>query len=190
MQAMGEAARRINLDEIEWSAEQEARFHRKMVERALLSEEERAELQWFEWLGVVIRVRALGGTLRTLEKAFGGSRSWWGRQAPIIDDLASQLGQEGFDNPKRIKEALSQMGQETHERWRQMNGWSRQATPFAAPRDGEAERLMSGLTALERLINRNPNDIVADMEPEMRDKATRLAAMVAPWLAAIREDGR
>jgi hypothetical protein len=40
-------------------------------------------------------------------------------------------------------------------------------------------------TSLTRLINLNPNDIVADMEPETRDEATRLAAIVAERLAAV-----
>jgi hypothetical protein len=44
---------------------------------------------------------------------------------------------------------------------------------------------MSGLVALGRLINRDPNAIVAGMGPELRDEATRLAARVAAWLAAI-----
>ncbi len=56
----------------------------------IVSEEERREHQLLEWLGVVVRFRALGASWRSIAKAFGGSKSWWGRQAPAIDDLVSQ----------------------------------------------------------------------------------------------------
>ncbi len=44
---------------------------------------------------------------------------------------------------------------------------------------------MSALASLGQLINRDPNDIVEDMPPEMQEEAIRLAARVAPWLAHI-----
>jgi hypothetical protein len=179
----------INLNEIEWSAAEEARFHKKMAERATLSEEERAELRMLDWLGLVIRVRALGASLRSLEKGFGGSRSWWGRLAPALADLVSQVGQDGWNNPSRVKEALSQMGQETHERLRQINGWDRQSAPPAASDDSAEtdETLAAALANLGRLLNQDPSDIVPIMTPERRAEAERLAPLVAAWLRQLED---
>jgi hypothetical protein len=129
-------------------------------------------------VGLMVRLRAMGCSGRTLGKAFGYSTSTFARVwMPVIDRLVSHLGQDGWDNPSKIRDALasdpvalSHLGQSERS---------------GRPRDSEAARLMSNLASLGQLINRDPNDIVADMEPEMQDEAIRLASMVAPWLAQI-----
>ncbi len=171
----------INLDEIEMPGYEEAHFHMKMAERATLSAEERAELELLDWLGLVIRLRALGASLRTIAKTIGGgSKSWWGRLAPALDDLVSQVGQDGWENPSRIKEALSQMGQETHERLWRMNGRGIQASD-----DSADETLAVALASLGRLLNHDPSDIARAMAPDKRAEADQLAPLVAAWLGAL-----
>jgi hypothetical protein len=153
----------------------EAWFQAEMAYLTTLSEDERKEHETFEFTGLVIRLRALGLSWRATAKFFGGSKSWWGRLAPVIDDLVSRVGQDGWQNPKRVKEALSQVGQETHERQRLMRQFR--------PADDDA--LSAGLASLARLLNYDPCELVAAMTPEGRAEAERIAPRVAAWLAAI-----
>jgi hypothetical protein len=142
----------------------------------LMSDEDR---RWAV-LGLMVRLRAMGCSGRVLAKGFGFSKSTFARVwMPALDSLVSHLGQDGWDSVSKIKDAvasdavaLSHLGQK-----------DRSPRP---PRDSEAARLMVALASLGQLINRDPNDIVADMEPEMRDDAIRLAAMLAPWLAQLK----
>jgi hypothetical protein len=148
------------------------------TEFADLSEEERNERRLWRTIGLVIRMRALGASWRVIAESFGGSKTWWGRQAPILDGLVSQLGQSGWQNPRRVKEALSQLGQDSFARWRQMQE--------AAPPDGD-KALADGLAALGRLLNYDPVELVDAMTPESRTEARRLAPLVSAWLAAVEE---
>src|SRR5262249_837838 len=98
---------------------------------------------------------------------------------PVLDALVSQLGQDGWNKPARVMEAmasnpvaLSHLGQTER-----------------LPRDSEAARFMSALARLGQLTNYDPNDIVADLGPATRDRAIQLAARVASWLADL-EDAR
>jgi hypothetical protein len=178
----------INLDELPPDQNAERELHLKMAYLATLSEDERAEYRFLQVLGLMVRLRVLGATLRTLSEFSGWPRSSLGRFFPVINDLVSQVGQGGRENPKRIKEALSQMGQGTWADLRRMNGWNRQEAQPAVSDDSAdetADILSAGLSSLSRLLNHHPADIVLSMTPERRAEVERLAPLVAEWLGQL-----
>jgi hypothetical protein len=167
--------RNSTFERLEKDPSWEAQIHAHMAYLATLSEEEREDYQTFRLIGFVIRCRALGASWRSVAKFFGGSKSWWGRLAPVLDEAASHLGQDGWRSPGRVKEALSQTGQETWERMQRMQQF----------RPADSDPLSTGLAALARLLNHDPRELVAAMTPEGRAEVERLAPRVAAWLAEI-----
>ena len=127
----------------------------------------------FLMLEAMILMRAHGGSIRTIAKVFGWSKSTLARLMPTLDGVVSQVGQEGAQKGNGVREALSRLGPGAVER---------ALRPPKLPRESEAARLLSGLASLGRLINRDPAEIVAELDPEQREEAAWLAARVAAWL--------
>ena len=128
-------------------------------------------------VGLIVRFRAMGCSGRALARSFGYSKSTVARVwMPAIDRLAPHLGQDGWQTPSRVKDVLAR---------------DDCAVPFGTKSALSATQRQRGGPVDVRpdgpwtLINRDPNDVIADMELEMRDEATRLAARVAAWLATI-----
>jgi hypothetical protein len=126
---------------------------------------------------VMVRFRHAGASHRNIARLFGWSKSAFYRTvAAPLDRIVSQLGQDEAENTQIINEWVSQLGQVEIAR--------RKRRP-SLPREGEAARLMAGLAGLDRLTNRDPADIVAQMPPGMREEALQLAERIARWLAKV-----
>jgi hypothetical protein len=127
-------------------------------------------------LGILIRLRAIGASGRAMARWSGMSKSTFARVwLPTIDALVSQLGQTGWNEPRcvaaalaRDPVALSYLGQK-----------ERKPRP---PLDSESGRFLAALATLTQLTNRDPNDIVGDLDSQQRDMARRQAARIAAWL--------
>jgi hypothetical protein len=124
--------------------------------------------------------RHAGASHRVLAEAFGYSKSAFHREfAGPIDAIVSQMGQDEAENDRLVSEWASQMVQVLF------------APPEprrpSLPRESEAARLMACLAGLDRLTNRDPAEIVADLPTEMREEAMRLARRAAEWLAELAE---
>lgn len=127
--------------------------------------------------------RRAGASHRALALAFGYSKSAFHREfAGPIDAIVSQMGRDEAENARLLSEWASQMVQVLF------------APPPprrpSLPRESEAARLMACLAGLDRLTNRDPAEIVAEMPPEMREEAERLAEHAAEWLAGLSRSPR
>lgn len=134
-------------------------------------------------LRCMARFRRAGLSHRALARAFGYSKSAFHRDfAGPIDAIVSQMGQDDAENDRLLSEWASQMVQVLF------------APPPprqpSLPRESEAARLMACLAGLDRLTNRDPAEIIADMPPDMRAEAERLGERAAEWLAGISRSPR
>jgi hypothetical protein len=177
---MAQADLEMTADEIEGLAnlaERRRQFKAQHGQEYSSEQKLTAAFQFWCLVGLMVRVRALGGTCRGLAEAFGYSKSAMGRMLPVVDRLVSHLGQDGWENPSLLKATLSQMGQRTSP------PPPRPQTP--KQRASEAERLILCLRGLWSMLNRNPNAIMAEMSPAEREEAVRLAEHAAKWLAGV-----
>lgn len=128
-------------------------------------------------LQCMAHLRHAGASHSALARWFGYSKSAFHRDfARPIDAIVSQMGQDKAENDKLLSE------------------WSSQMVPVlfapptprrpSLPRESEGARLMACLKELERLTNRHPAEIVADLPLEWREEALWLAGRAAQWLAA------
>jgi hypothetical protein len=135
-----------------------------------------ADNRFFRHLGLLIRARALGASGRGMARFSGIANSTFARVwLPVIDALVSQLGQTGWQSPASVAAALardpvalSHLGQK-----------ARSPSPS---RDSEGGRFLAALATLTQLNNRDPNDIISDLDPLQREVARRQAARIAAWL--------
>ena len=117
------------------------------------------------------RLRHAGASHRTLARMFGWSKSGFYREmAGPLDRVVSQLGQDEAENTRFINEWVSQLGQV------QIG-----PPPKRRPSLPREARLMACLAGLDR----DPAEVIAEMPPELREEAVRLAERAANWLGAL-----
>lgn len=126
----------------------------------------------------MVRFRHMGVSHYTIARTFGWSRSSFYRDlAGPLDGVVSQMGQDETENTRIVTAWVSQLGQ--------MRIGPRAKRRPSLPRESEAARLIACLAGLDRLTNRDPAEIVAEMPPDMREDAVRLAERAAEWLAGL-----
>lgn len=134
-------------------------------------------------LQCMARFRLGGLSHRALAQAFGYSKSAFHREfAGPIDAIVSQMGQDEAENARLLGEWASQMVQVLFA----------PAPPRqpSLPRESEGARLMACLKELQRMTNRDPAEIIAEMPPATREAAVRLAERAAEWLAGLSQASR